>query len=45
MAHEQCRGLPVQGIIRVWVPEKLREKHLEDVDHIFTAQRDLLLMR
>ena len=34
VTHEQGRGLAVQGVVRVRVPEELGKEHLEDVDHV-----------
>ena len=35
MTHEQRSCLTVEGVIRIRVPEELREKHFEDIDHIW----------
>ena len=37
MPHHQCRCLPVEGIIWIWVAEELWQKYFKDIDHILTT--------
>lgn len=39
MAHHQCRSLAVEGIVGIWVPQQLWQKHLEDIHHIYPTVR------
>lgn len=34
MPHQQSSSLPIQRIIRVWIPQQLRQKHVEYVQHV-----------